>query len=74
MAIQGSPRRGAHVTAHPPESAVDCAEGATHCPLGSQTLGLAQSLMLAHIGLHVPVLAHLYGVQSCVLPFALVVV
>jgi len=56
---------------HPPESVL---AGGEHFPAESQTDGATQSLTLAHPSLHMPVLSHLYGVQSCVVPFAPVVV
>lgn len=57
----------------PPESPPS-ARGAMQLPVESQTEGATQSLTVLQALRHVPVLSHLYGAQSFVVPLALVVV
>ena len=57
-----------------PVSVPELAAGATHLPVVSQTDGATQSATEVHCVRHVPLLSHRYGVQSCVLLSAPVVV
>jgi hypothetical protein len=56
---------------HPPGLS---GEGALHRPLVSHAFGATQSSTDSQAGLQAPLVAHLYGEQSCLVPLAPVVV